>query len=110
MKAAAANDRHKAVKMRAGQAEIETMIPETMRYVAVSGAGGPEVMSIGTTAVPRPADDEVLVRVQAAGVNRPDVSQRKGLYPPPPGASPILGLEIAGEVVAVGVEATAFEV
>ena len=73
-----------------------------MRYVAASAAGGPEVLSLATTAVPGPAADEVLIRVQAAGVNRPDVMQRKGLYPPPPGASPILGLEVAGEVVAVG--------
>jgi NADPH2:quinone reductase len=73
-----------------------------MHYVGASAAGGPEVLSLATTAVPRPAADEVLIRVQAAGVNRPDVMQRKGLYPPPPGASPILGLEVAGEVVAVG--------
>ncbi|HET9692974.1 MAG TPA: NAD(P)H-quinone oxidoreductase, partial [Steroidobacteraceae bacterium] len=53
-------------------------------------------------AVPRPGPDEVLIRVHAAGVNRPDVAQRQGLYPPPPGASPILGLEVAGEVVAAG--------
>ena len=81
-----------------------------MRYVTVSGAGGPEVMSIGTGPVPEPKPDEVLIRVQAAGVNRPDVTQRKGLYPPPPGASPIMGLEVAGEVVAAGVEATGVEV
>ena len=81
------------------------MIPKTMRYVAASAAGGPEVLAIATTDVPRPAADEVLVRVLAAGVNRPDVVQRKGLYPPPPGASPILGLEVAGVVVAVGANA-----
>jgi NADPH2:quinone reductase len=74
-----------------------------MHYVGASAAGGPEVLSLATTAVPRPAADEVLIRVQAAGVNRPDVMQRKGLYPPPPGASPILGLEVAGEVVALGI-------
>jgi NADPH2:quinone reductase len=81
------------------------MIAETMRYVAASAAGGPEVLAIATTDVPRPAADEVLVRVLAAGVNRPDVVQRKGLYPPPPGASPILGLEVAGVVVAAGPQA-----
>ena len=86
------------------------MHPTTMRYVAATAAGGPEVLSVDTTVVPQPAPDEVLIRVQAAGVNRPDVMQRKGLYPPPPGASPILGLEVAGEVVAAGAEATAFEV
>ena len=80
------------------------MLPDTMRYVVASAAGGPEVLGPGTTAVPRPAADEVLIRVLAAGVNRPDVAQRKGLYPPPPGASPILGLEVAGDVVAAGAE------
>jgi len=77
-------------------------LPSTMRYVAATTAGGPEVLEVATTAVPTPAADEVLVRVRAAGVNRPDVMQRKGLYPAPPGASPILGLEVAGEVVEVG--------
>ncbi len=84
------------------------MLPETMRYVAATAAGGPEVLAIGTTAVPQPKADEVLIRVQAAGVNRPDVAQRKGLYPAPPGASPIIGLEVAGEVVARGSEAHGF--
>jgi NADPH2:quinone reductase len=85
------------------------MIPDTMRYVSAATAGGPEVLALATTAVPRPAPDEVLIRVQAAGVNRPDVLQRMGAYPPPPGASPILGLEVAGEVVAAGSEAAGFE-
>jgi NADPH:quinone reductase len=85
------------------------MLPSAMRYIAVTGPGAPEVMTLGTTELPSPAADEVLVRVMAAGVNRPDVLQRKGLYPPPPGASPVLGLEIAGEIVAVGPEATGFE-
>lgn len=84
------------------------MIPDTMRYVAAASAGGPEVLAIATTAVPNPAPDELLIRVHAAGVNRPDVAQRKGIYPPPPGASPILGLEVAGEVVAAGPEAAGF--
>jgi len=82
------------------------MIPETMRYIAATAAGGPEVLQVRVTAVPAPQPDEVLIRVQAAGVNRPDVAQRKGVYPPPPGASPIIGLEVAGEVVAVGAEVT----
>jgi NADPH2:quinone reductase len=86
------------------------MIPDKMRYVAAPSAGGPEVLTMSTTAVPKPSKGEVLIRVHAAGVNRPDVTQRKGLYPPPPGASPILGLEVAGEVVELGVEATGFEV
>ncbi|HXW09663.1 MAG TPA: NAD(P)H-quinone oxidoreductase [Steroidobacteraceae bacterium] len=75
-----------------------------MRYVAATAAGGPDVLEVATTSVPVPAADEVLVRVHAAGVNRPDVMQRKGLDPPPPGASPILGLEVAGEVVGVGAD------
>ena len=86
------------------------MLPEEMRYVAMTGPGGPEVLQVSRTRVPVPAGDEVLVRVHAAGVNRPDVMQRRGLYPPPPGASPILGLEVAGEVVAMGPETTAFAV
>jgi NADPH:quinone reductase len=85
------------------------MIPTTMRYIAATAPGGPEVLVAATTEVPRPGADEVLIRVQAAGVNRPDVAQRKGLYPPPPGASPIIGLEVAGEVIEAGVEATSFE-
>lgn len=80
------------------------MLPDQMRYVAVPAPGGPEVMSLGRGPLPEPAADEVLIRVLAAGVNRPDVAQRKGLYPPPPGASPVLGLEVAGEVVAAGPE------
>ncbi len=83
---------------------------DTMRYVAATAAGGPEVLTIASTAVPKPAPDEVLIRVHAAGVNRPDVIQRKGLYPPPPGASPIIGLEVAGEVVARGSDAQGCEV
>jgi NADPH2:quinone reductase len=79
-----------------------------MRYVAATAAGGPEVLQPATTGVPRPAADELLIRVLAAGVNRPDVAQRRGLYPPPPGASPILGLEVAGEVVATGAAAGGF--
>lgn len=83
-------------------------IPATMRFVDVPEPGGPEAMRIGRTAVPVPKDDELLIRVEVAGVNRPDVQQRMGKYPPPPGASPILGLEAAGEVVAVGATAEGF--
>ena len=86
------------------------MIPETMRYVAATAVGGREVLTMGTTAVPQPGPDEVLIRVQAAGVNRPDVAQRKGLYPAPPGASPIIGLEVAGEVAALGIAAQGFAI
>jgi putative PIG3 family NAD(P)H quinone oxidoreductase len=77
-------------------------IPDVMNYIEATGAGGPEVMRLAAGPVPRPKSDEVLIRVLAAGVNRPDVLQRRGLYPPPPDASPVIGLEVAGEVVAVG--------
>ncbi len=83
-------------------------LPDTMRYVNVTTPGEPEVMRVERTALPIPKDDEILIRVLAAGVNRPDVQQRKGLYPPPPDASPILGLEVAGEVVALGANASGF--
>ncbi len=85
-------------------------IPPTMTYVQANGAGGPEVLGLATGPVPVPKPDEVLIRVHAAGVNRPDVAQRQGSYPPPPGASPILGLEVAGEVVAIGDQVTAWAV
>lgn len=75
-------------------------VPAQMRYIA-HAAGGPETMHVATGPVPTPAPGEVLIRVLVAGVNRPDVAQRQGVYPPPPGASPILGLEASGEVVAV---------
>jgi NADPH:quinone reductase len=80
--------------------------PSRMSFVAHGEGGGPEVLRIETGEVPKPGPDEVLIRVLAAGVNRPDVSQRKGEYPPPPGASPIIGLEVAGEVVAAGPQAS----
>ena len=77
-------------------------LPASMQYEAARGAGGPEVLGLDTVALPVPREVEVLVRVQAAGVNRPDVAQRQGIYPPPPGASPVIGLEVAGEIVALG--------
>ncbi len=73
-----------------------------MQVIEMDGAGGPEVLKPGTRPVPQPQPGQILVRVAAAGVNGPDIMQRKGLYPPPPGASDLLGLEIAGEVVALG--------
>jgi NADPH2:quinone reductase len=74
-------------------------IPGTMRAVIADGSGGPEVLKVVDRPVPQPKEGEILVRVRFAGVNRPDVLQRQGGYPPPPGAPDILGLEIAGEVV-----------
>ena len=77
-------------------------LPDVMRAIDPAGPGGPEVLVLVERPVPRPGPGEVLVRVAAAGVNRPDVMQRKGRYPPPPGAPTIPGLEIAGTVIAVG--------
>ena len=77
-------------------------LPETMQAIDPEAPGGPEVLVPVTRPVPVPGEREVLVRVAAAGVNRPDLMQRAGLYPPPPGAPSILGLELAGEVVAAG--------
>jgi NADPH2:quinone reductase len=73
-----------------------------MTAIGIKAPGGPEVLVPEQRAVPTPGDGEILVKVAAAGVNRPDVMQRQGLYPPPPGAPDIPGLEIAGEVVALG--------
>ncbi len=75
------------------------IIPATMTAIDPAAPGGPEVLVPVTRPVPTPGDDELLIRVHAAGVNRPDVLQRLGLYPMPPGAPTIMGLEVAGEVV-----------
>lgn len=77
-------------------------LPATMRFVDLPRFGDPDVMAFATGPVPTPKTGEILVKVQAAGINRPDVAQRQGTYPPPKDANPVLGLEIAGEVVAVG--------
>jgi len=77
-------------------------LPSRMTAIAIPAPGGPEVLVPEERPVPQPGAGEILVKVAAAGVNRPDVMQRMGLYPPPKGASDIPGLEIAGEVVAVG--------
>ena len=85
-------------------------VPSQMTVIGISKPGGPEVLLPETRAVPAPGPGEILVKVAAAGVNRPDVAQRSGIYPPPPGASDLPGLEIAGEVVAVGSGATRHKV
>ncbi len=77
-------------------------LPNTMRHVAHGEGGAPEVMHVSHGSLPQPAPGEVLIKVAYAGVNRPDCLQRSGRYPPPPGASPVLGLEASGHVVAVG--------
>lgn len=78
------------------------MLPENMTAITCTNFGGPEVLAPTRLAVPRPGPGEVLIKVAAAGVNRPDVIQRQGNYPPPPGAPDTLGLEVAGHIVAVG--------
>ncbi|MBB2671098.1 UNVERIFIED_ORG: NADPH2:quinone reductase [Rhizobium esperanzae] len=77
-------------------------LPREMRFVDLNSFGGPEVMVIGSRPLPVPQEGQVLVRAEAIGVNRPDIAQRQGSYPPPKDASPILGLELAGEIVALG--------
>lgn len=77
-------------------------LPQTMTAIGYDAPGGPEVLRPETVTVPTPGPGQVLVKVAFAGVNRPDVVQRQGFYPPPPGASPIPGLEISGEVVSLG--------
>src|SRR5580704_1000276 len=79
-------------------------VPARMTAMVIRSPGGPDMLVPQERPVPVPGEHEVLVQVAAAGVNRPDVMQRKGLYPPPPGATDIPGLEIAGEVVALGAQ------
>lgn len=87
-----------------------TDLPRTMKLVEHGAGGAPEVMALGEQEVPQPKAGEVLIRVAYAGVNRPDVSQREGKYPPPPDASPYLGLEVSGDVVALGEGVSSFAV
>jgi NADPH2:quinone reductase len=81
-------------------------LPAQMTVIGIRAPGGPEMLAVERRPLPQPAAGEVLVKVAAAGVNRPDVMQRQGLYPPPTGATDIPGLEIAGEVVALGAGVT----
>src|SRR6267154_406519 len=81
-------------------------VPTRMTAIVIRSPGGPDMLVPQERPVPPPGEHEVLVKVAAAGINRPDVMQRKGLYPPPPGATDIPGLEIAGEVVALGADVT----
>ncbi len=83
---------------------MDDALPATMQAIEITEFGGPEVLKMTERPVPRPDGNEVLIRVAAAGVNRPEVLQRKGFYPPPPGASDLPGLECAGEVAAVGAD------
>jgi NADPH:quinone reductase len=81
---------------------IARPLPATMRYVAVREPGPPDALAIAEGPLPQPQAGEVVIEVSYAGVNRPDCAQRAGKYPPPPGASPILGLEVAGVIAACG--------
>jgi putative PIG3 family NAD(P)H quinone oxidoreductase len=85
-------------------------IPQTMTAISISEPGGPHVLKAITIAVPQPKTSEILIRVVAAGVNRPDVLQRMGAYPPPKDASPLPGLEVSGEVVSAGAECSRFKI
>ena len=85
-------------------------VPASMKHITILEPGGPDVLVVQTSEVPKLSENEVLIRVEAAGVNRPDVLQRKGNYNPPPGASQIPGLEVAGEVVAIAEGVTSFKI
>jgi NADPH:quinone reductase len=85
-------------------------LPATMTCVEISEPGGPEALMPATRPVPRPKGGEILIKVAASGVNRPDIAQRAGLYPPPPGASDLPGLEAAGTVAALGAGVTDWKV
>ena len=87
-----------------------SQLPSTMTAIAIPTPGGPEALVPETRSLPTIEGSEILIRVKAAGVNRPDVLQRSGSYPPPPGASDLPGLEVAGEVAAVGPDAKRFKV
>src|SRR6267142_133664 len=88
---------------------MKMTLPSRMRAVEISKPGGPEVLQLAERPLPVPKATEILVKVAAAGVNRPDVLQRMGHYAVPPDASDLPGLEIAGEVVALGASAKAFK-
>ena len=85
-------------------------LPKRMRYIEITRPGGPDVLELAEADVPAPAEHELLIKVHAAGINRPDVIQRAGHYPMKPGMSPVPGLEVAGEVVAVGSAVSGFNV
>ena len=85
-------------------------LPSSMKFVAVTAAGAADVMHIATGPLPATGANDVLIKVEFAGVNRPDVAQRSGTYAPPPGASPIMGLEVSGTIAAVGADVTQWQV
>ncbi len=86
------------------------MLPQEITAIEITAPGGPEVLKPGKRPMPQPQTGEVLIKVAVAGVNRPDLLQRAGMYPPPPGAPDIPGLEVAGEIVALGQAVTRWKV
>ncbi len=98
-------DVNKAPGLQGGESDRPMDVPEEMLAIDPESPGGPETLVPVARPVPRPGPGEVLIRVAAAGVNRPDIVQRQGFYPPPPGAPSILGLELSGKVVAAGADA-----
>ncbi|AKK19860.1 NAD(P)H-quinone oxidoreductase [Candidatus Liberibacter africanus] len=86
------------------------LVCKKMRHVAMSGHGNSDVMFLTESPIPKPQGEEILIKVDAIGVNRPDIMQRKGLYPPPKNATPILGLEVAGTIVALGKRAMTWNI
>jgi len=84
--------------------------PSRMNYIQITQPGGPQVLELAQAEVPQPGPQDLLIKVHAAGINRPDVLQRAGHYPMKPGMSPVPGLEVAGEVVAIGDDVTGFKV
>lgn len=97
------------VQLRMPQVHVELSVRSIMRAVIVEQPGGPEQLSIGEVSAPEPEEGELLIQVEAAAVNRADVFQRQGKYPPPEGASEILGLDVAGRVEAVGEDVERFQ-
>ncbi len=85
-------------------------LPDHMTVVDLNGVGGPEVLALGQRAVPAPDAGEVLIKVAGVGVNGPDMMQRRGEYPPPPGASNLMGLEVSGQIVALGDGVSAWQI
>lgn len=85
-------------------------LPNTIKAIEFTHPGGPDVLNLTTRPMPQPSNGEVLIKVSAAGVNRPDVAQRQGTYPPPPGASDIPGLEVAGQIVAGDTTGSSFKI
>lgn len=89
---------------------MNTDLPKSMKAIEITEPGGPDVLKLVERNIPTPEASEVLIRIEAAGVNRPDIAQRQGHYPPPPGAVDILGLEVAGTVIALGKDVTEWKI